>query len=405
MATADHDDELTFVEHRNHLDVYRHALSVGLSDSDYIAIVEELDAQVVLSSGVGFRQTPLVEIDTGFDRPVVGKVETGSVGGSHKARHLFGLLIWLTIDERVGREPPQELAIASCGNAALGAATLAKASGRSLRVFVPADADRAVLDELDRLGSVIEVCERSVGQIGDPCVAELDRAIKAGSEAFTVQGPTSPNVIDGGRTLGLELAKQLGEAGILSGPSRAEDIYIQVGGGALGAATMDGLVRAGVRLRLHPVQPQTAHAYVAMWERIRTRPGIKDVVSRSDPNPMPDERLRGLISANADTMQPWPDPPSSVASGILDDITYDWEPLLYHQLVSGGWPVLASEDDFVNATNLLRDQIYPPPDATGAAGLAGLLADDAAERNRETTAVVLVTGVDRSWAARQTLPQ
>ncbi len=401
---SDHDEQLTFVKHRQHLDVYRHALDVGLSDAGYVKIVGELDDQLVSSSGIGFRETPLVGIQSKMPRPIVGKVETANVAGSHKARHLFGLLLRLTIDERVGREPPGELAIASCGNAALGAATLANAANRSLRVFVPVDADPRVLGDLERLGAIIEVCKRSAGQVGDPCMAELDRAIDSGAEAFTVQGPTSPHVIDGGRTLGFELAEQLERAGLLSGPTRAEDIYIQVGGGALGAATMDGLTAAGVALRLHPVQSRNAHPYVAMWERIRNRVGIS-VASTPGVGLDSAEQLRDLISANADAMEPWPVPPSSVASGILDDITYDWQPLLFHQLRSGGWPVLASEEDFVRATDMLRKQISPPPDATGAAGLAGLLADKVDEQQRTTTAVVLVTGVDRSLVEGEMTPQ
>ncbi len=111
---------------------------------------------------------------------------------------------------------------------------------------------------------------------------------------------------------------------------------------------------------------------------------------------MATQALRQLISDNADVMQPWPGIPASIASGILDDITYDWQALLYHQLTSGGWPILASEDDFVRATQLLRGQVTPAPDPTGAAGLAGLLADPRGDVEAAKPAVVLVTGADRS---------
>ena len=66
------------------------------------------------------------------------KDETGNVAGSHKARHLVSILLHLKAAELVGlggREPG--LAIASCGNAALAAATLAAADHRELEVFVP----------------------------------------------------------------------------------------------------------------------------------------------------------------------------------------------------------------------------------------------------------------------------
>ena len=387
----DRDSELTFVRHRYHLDVYSHALASGLSDADYVALVTELDGRIVEASGVGFGPTPLLELDLPLARRVVGKVETGNVSGSHKARHLFGLLLWLRIDEQAGKKRPEELAIASCGNAALGAATIAQAVGRELRVFVPSEADPLVLAELDRLGSTVQVCPRQPDQVGDPCMAELDKAIQSGSEAFTVQGPTSPNVIDGGRTLGLELAEQLLDKGL-----DATGLYVQVGGGALGAATMDGLVRGGTSMRVHPVQPQTAHPYVAMWNRLQEHLGLDDTLGGSGPEAMAPQVARQMIAENTDAMQPWPGIPASVASGILDDITYDWQALLYHQLTSGGWPVLASEDDFVRATQLLREQVTPAPDPTGAAGLAGLLADPRGDVEDAGPAIVLVTGADRS---------
>ena len=63
------------------------------------------------------------------------KDETGNVGGSHKGRHLAGALLHLRAAEALGlagasRRP---LAIASCGNAAIAAATLAQRVGVAAR--------------------------------------------------------------------------------------------------------------------------------------------------------------------------------------------------------------------------------------------------------------------------------
>jgi hypothetical protein len=65
------------------------------------------------------------------------KDETGNVAGSHKARHLMGILLYLAVVEGgPGRAAPSgaqaPLAIASCGNAALGAAVLARAAARRI---------------------------------------------------------------------------------------------------------------------------------------------------------------------------------------------------------------------------------------------------------------------------------
>jgi threonine synthase len=60
------------------------------------------------------------------------------VGGSQKARHLFTILLHLLAAERLGQLPERPpLAIASCGNAALAAATLAAAADWPIDVYVP----------------------------------------------------------------------------------------------------------------------------------------------------------------------------------------------------------------------------------------------------------------------------
>ncbi|MDH3682514.1 MAG: PLP-dependent lyase/thiolase, partial [Acidimicrobiia bacterium] len=378
----------------------------------------DADERVAEVAGTGFVVTPVVEIDlsdtdiagTG---PVVAKVETANVSGSHKARHLFGLLLDLLIEERAGdaagggqgsagASPP--LAIASCGNAALGAAVVARSARRRLLVYVPTDADPAVLAALDELGAEVQVCRREAGTDGDPCVHALHAALADGARAFTVQGPVCPNVIDGGRTLGLELAEQLDELGIA-----AESIFIQIGGGALATAVMDGLARRrpGRALpRLHPVQARRAHPYVTCWRRVA--PALRHELGLADGD---DDRslaeamaaaldridVAERLAAHGDAMVPWPATPSSVASGILDDVTYDWRTVMAHQIETGGWPILVDEETFVEAAALAAAQVEPPPDETGAAGLAGLLelrrsSPDAGDGG---PAVVLLTGVAR----------
>ena len=79
------------------------------------------------------------------------KDETGNVSGSHKARHLIGRRTshQKIVEAIVGADAqPRDLAIASCGNAALGAAVIAKAAGRRLLVFVPEWADAFVIGRL-----------------------------------------------------------------------------------------------------------------------------------------------------------------------------------------------------------------------------------------------------------------
>ncbi len=378
-----------FETHRHHLDLYAEALGLGLSDGDVVAVIRELDAAVAAGpTGHGFRVGPLVPLDLD-DGPVWAKVETAGVGGSHKARHLFGLLLRQVLRERAGAALDDgPWAIASCGNAAVGAATVAAAVGRDLAVYVPVDADPAVLERLDVLGAHVTFSHRHDGEAGDPCLRDLGLALDDGAVAFTVQGTLRPDTIDGCRTFGLELADQLHAADV-----RADDLYVQIGGGALATAVMDGLTRAGIELpRLHPVQPRAAHPYAAAVERVLDRVGTG-------------------VDPTADdldwAMEPWPGTPASVASGILDDITYDWRTVFAHQHTTGGHAVLVDEAVFVEATDAARSELArlgdegspsgPAPDATGAAGLAGWLTD---RRDPSTdtpgVSVVLLTGVDRS---------
>ncbi len=371
-----------------------------MSDEAFIDIVTEADQRIAsLEGGTGFVTTPAMHLNVPSGRSVVAKIETANVGGSHKARHLFGLLVGMLVDERMpvdehgvaSNATQPDLAIASCGNAAVGAATVARANDRRLLVFVPEDADPAVMQRLEELSADIRVCERTPGVAGDPCMAGLQTAIGEGAKPFTVQGPTCPEVIDGGRTLGLELGAQLDDLNI-----DPRDIYIQIGGGALATATMDGLARHRAATddtrplpRLHPVQPAAAHPYLAAWSRLDQK-----LIEGHD--------FEAAVLTEG-IMEPWPGTPASVATGILDDITYDWVTVARHQHATDGWTVEVDEATFVEATELAAAQTTPPPDATGAAGLAGLLTDERVGRlggdavSLAETAVVLLTGVDRSY--------
>ena len=405
-----------FIDHREQLDVYRHARAAGMADADYVALVADADARVADVDGRGFVATPLVEADLGPSwvdaGPVVAKVETANVSGSHKARHLFGLLLRLLIDEASdpGRRR-RDLAIASCGNAALGAAVVARSAGRRLRVFVPVEADAVVVDRLDELGAEVTVSNRVAGEAGDPCLRDLHHAISVGATAFTVQGPLAPDVIDGGRTLGLELAQQLRRSGLAP-----ERIYLQIGGGALATAMLDGLARSTVGPRslprLHPVQARSAHPYVAAWLAVAAalaaehgrRPGADPRAAADAVAPLVGElALPEALDHHADLVEPWPGTPISVASGILDDVTYDWRGVMTHQLRTGGWPILVDEEVFVAAAELASGIATPAPDETGAAGLAGLLQQVLDRRSLASspeeadggTAVVVLTGARR----------
>ncbi len=120
--------ENPFVRYRTRLDSYAKAMQAGWSDADFVALVERLDEAVaevdgrLRPGGHGFLTTPFVGaagLTKVLELDVAGlwvKDDTDNVSGSHKARHLFGVALHLAVDGR----NEGELAIASCGNAALG---------------------------------------------------------------------------------------------------------------------------------------------------------------------------------------------------------------------------------------------------------------------------------------------
>ncbi len=300
------------------------------------------------------------------------KDETGQVAGSHKARHLAGILLHLLAAEQVGaapRKPRPPLAIASCGNAALAAATLAKAASWPIEVFVPPWADASVLARLADLGAMVVVCPRRADDPpGDPCMREFRVAVDAGVVPFTVQGPENALCLDVGRSIGWEMFESLGHA--------LDRVFVQVGGGALATCVGQAAADAGIHPRLHAVQAEGCAPLARAWSRAKEL-GVAMAPRKWDA-----------------CMWPWEDEPRSAADGILDDETYDWVGVVQGMAASGGRPVAATEAQIVQAHDLASSLTGIPVSVTGSAGLAGLLAMRAEVSDDERVAV-LFTGRER----------
>ncbi len=366
-----------FVRFRTLSHSYHLARSHGLTDADYVTMVEKLDRAVAQVDGHGFAATPFSRSEVlgtrlGFAGGGVWvKDETGNVSGSHKARHLMGLLIHLEVVERAGLAAGRgagapDLAIASCGNAALAAAVVARAGGRRLRVFVPTSADPVVLARLEALGAHLTICPREESVPGDPTYHRLQQAVREGALPFTCQGPDNGLTIDGGKTLGYEIAADLAGATL-------DRLFIQTGGGALASAVIQALTDA-VRLgalgrmpRIHAVQTLGGHPLERAYGRLLERIGDPDDPERVG------EALRYAATHRSQFMWPWEEEPKSIAHGILDDETYDWLAVLRGMATTGGTPVLVSEETLKEANALAQAATGIGVDHTGSAGLAGLL--------------------------------
>ena len=399
-----------YLRFRELLHVYRAARQRGMSDADFVATVRSLDASIAEVAGRGFRFTPYAR-NTELERELglewlSTKDETANVGGTHKARHLMGIVLQLAL---TGADGPQ-LAISSCGNAALAAGLLAKALGWDLTAFVPDDADARIVQRLEELGATVTACSREAGAPGDPCIAALEAAIEAGDVPFTVQGNRNALAVEGGTTLPFELVAQ--HAALDAQP--LDRLVVQVGGGALASACASGLRTAralGIIERLPrfmTVQTSGVQPLHRAWRRVAE--GLAAGRAGADPpdadlarwivENLPHTELVAAVGAAArqrsGIMWPWENVEASVAYSILDDETYDGFDVITAMLETGGWPLAASEVQLVRARELAARASGRPVDATGAAGLAGLLA--LAEQDRLDPAArtaVLFTGVGR----------
>ena len=369
-----------FLRYRQLLWSWHRWIDAGLNDDDFVAMTHALDDSVKEVAGTGFVTTPARWVDSlgaVSQAPVFAKDETGNVGGSHKARHLMGLLLHLAVDAVAN---DVRLAISSCGNAALGAATVARAAGRPIDVFIPTWADPKVVAALDRLEATTHVCERQANESGDPCMLRFQEAVAGGALPFGVQATENLWTLDGGRTIGWELADQLGADSV-------DRVLVQVGGGALLTSCAIGLLEGaalgplGRVPQVWAVQAKQCAPFDRAWSQIPPAASV-------------DERLSLAKQRAEQLMTPWPDP-SSAATGILDDVTYDWLGVARALLLTGGSSVVVGEDDIDSANQHVRAAGYNA-DHTGSAGHAGLRAAlrQGSIAPTDTTAV-LITGVRR----------
>ncbi len=403
---ADEGDANPFIRYRRLLASHALALECGQTDASFVELVRELDAAIARIDGKGFVATPCMHWPALAAKLGCGegeiwvKDETVNVGGSHKARHLMGVMLYLLADARrrgpaaaEGRPP---LAISSCGNAALAAAIIGRATGWPLEVFVPSSASEAILERLGRLSATVHVCTRTAGMRGDPCQVAFRSAVAQGAVPFCCQGSDNGLTIDGGRTLAWEMIAEVRRSSRRQwATDRIDAMFLQVGGGALASSVIQGFgdaLAAGAidRLpRFYTVQTVGAYplklAYDALAERILARvplvidQGFSPASDQERADLMVnhpaiiDEELRHARTHRSAFMRPWEKPPRSIAHGILDDETYDWAAVVEGMLKTGGWPLVVNEDRLVDANLFARELTDLSVDHTGSAGLAGLM--------------------------------
>jgi threonine synthase len=391
-----------FARFRERLFPYRVARTLGLTDADWLKIVEDMDNGLrrVEPEGNGFRITPLKYFE---ELKVWAKDESHQVGQSHKARHFANIMFYLQALVRSGAPVGQglcdrPLAVASCGNAALGAATVAAAMNWPILVFIPDDAEPAVVRRLEELHAKIKVCPKAenakVG--GDATVYHFRKAVEGGAIPFSVQASDNGIAAEGSSTLIWEALEQLYEKGV----SELGSVVVHVGGGALASGIFSGLEYAdaiGILPRVptfHTVQGEGCAPLHKCFSKLMSElyRGAGDVPSAQEVNAL----LEAAVKSERSFMEVWPDP-TGAAHGIMDDETYDWAKLSEAMLRTGGGSHKVSDELILQSWQEARAVTGINMCTTGACGYAGVqkIRSKSASCLKEPT-LIIFSGMDRS---------
>jgi len=386
-----HDDPNPFVTYDSGLAWAAFAQSHGMSLTERMNLVRDLDAAVARVAGTGFRVTPFGRNDALSD--ALGFAATGGVwvkdeacdvAGSQKARHLFSIMLHLRAAELLGLAPWASaaqrplLAIASCGNAAIAASTLAAAVDWPIAVFVPPWASDSVRAQLDRLGADVRVSPRRYAEPpGDPCIIRFREFVASGAIPFSVQGTENALCLDGGRTIGWEMLAQAADLDVA-----LDRVFIQTGGGAFATSVGAALQSVMPRARLHPVQVDRCSPLAGAWGRAQQLPGGPSTAAHHWAECM---RVWGTDG------EPFPE---SAADGILDDETYDWVGIFEAMIATGGSPVVCTEELIEQAHQAGVSLTGIDATATATAGLAGLLEMRSRVADSENVGII-ISGIAR----------
>lgn len=186
-------------------------------------------------------RTPLVRLD---DRTWL-KLENLQPIGSFKLRGALSAIRAASVGELAGG-----VVTASAGNMAQGVAWAARDAGVRARVIAPADAPRAKLDAVERLGAeIVPVTHEEWWQ------AMVERG-RPGVEGLFIHPVEDEAVMAGNGTIGLELVEDL---------DAFDAVVVPWGGGGLttGIASAVKALRPGVRIVT--AEPETAAPLAASF--------------------------------------------------------------------------------------------------------------------------------------------
>ncbi len=212
--------------------------------------------------------TPLIRnaaLDAAAGGRVFVKPECLQVTGSFKIRGAYNLMSQLSAAER-----RRGVVAFSSGNHAQGVAEAGRLLGIHAAIVMPEDAPRAKLENTRRLGGEVITYDRYTGDR-----EAIARAIAAERGAVVVPSYDHDHIIAGQGTVGLEIAEQTVEAGIVP-----DQVLICCGGGGLIAGSAVALKARIPDVRVHTVEPEafddTARS-LAAGHRVSVEPSARSI--------------------------------------------------------------------------------------------------------------------------------
>ncbi|MGE0441893.1 MAG: threonine synthase [Gemmatimonadales bacterium] len=143
-------------------------------------------------------RVPRLEADLGFDNLWV-KDEATNPTGSFKAR---GLCAAVTRAVAAG---VTKFTLPTAGNAGVAASAYGARAGAAVRVFAPKTTPAPILTQIRSFGADLQLLDGHIGDCG-----KASREYSSTSGAFDLSTLREPYRIEGKKTMGLELAEQLG---------------------------------------------------------------------------------------------------------------------------------------------------------------------------------------------------
>lgn len=206
--------------------------------------VRDVEAAAARLAGVAVR-TPLIrsaELDALAGGSVLLKPECLQVTGSFKIRGAYNLMSQLSAGEA-----RRGVVAFSSGNHAQGVAAAGALLGMKTAIVMPEDAPRAKLDNTRRLGGEVITYDRYSGDR-----EAIARGIAAERGAVVVPSYDHPDIIAGQGTVGLEIAAQSAELGLVP-----DQVLVCCGGGGLIAGSALALTAKLPGVSVHSVEPES----------------------------------------------------------------------------------------------------------------------------------------------------